>query len=164
GVDSEALRASSSSIALAFSSSWLIPEVALRYSAMALPSARATSGSRLGPSTIRATVRMTSNSGMPMLNIDKERYCNRRGESKVPGRRFSWVASSVSGRYRKAPVKSETAPVPPARAAAARIPVVASEAPREKSFHRLRAALRFDGLWWRKLARLGCVHGPEWWR
>jgi phosphatidylinositol dimannoside acyltransferase len=61
-------------------------------------------------------------------------------------------------------VKSETAPVPPGRAAAARIPVAAPEAPREKGFHRLRAALRFDGLWWRRLARLGCVYGPEWWR
>lgn len=29
---------------------------------------------------------------------------------------------------------------------------------------RLRAALRFDGLWWRKLAWLGCVYGPEWWK
>jgi lauroyl/myristoyl acyltransferase len=29
---------------------------------------------------------------------------------------------------------------------------------------RVRAALRFDGLWWRKLARFGCVYGPEWWK
>ncbi len=28
---------------------------------------------------------------------------------------------------------------------------------------RLRA-LRFDGLWWRKLAYLGSVYGPEWWK
>jgi KDO2-lipid IV(A) lauroyltransferase len=28
---------------------------------------------------------------------------------------------------------------------------------------RLRA-LRFDGLWWRKFAYLGSVHGPEWWK
>src|SRR5207237_9785066 len=79
-------------------------------------------------------------------------------------RRIPWFASSVSGRYREAPVKSETAPVPPARAAAPRVPLAAPEAPRESGFHRLRAALRFDGLWWRKLARLGCVYGPEWWR
>jgi len=26
------------------------------------------------------------------------------------------------------------------------------------------AALRFDGLWWRKFAYLGCVYGPEWWK
>ena len=29
---------------------------------------------------------------------------------------------------------------------------------------RLRAALRFDGIWWRKLAWMGCVYGPEWWK
>jgi lauroyl/myristoyl acyltransferase len=29
---------------------------------------------------------------------------------------------------------------------------------------RARAALRFDGLWWRKFAYLGCVYGPEWWK
>src|SRR5262249_3397009 len=28
----------------------------------------------------------------------------------------------------------------------------------------LRARLRFDGLWWRKFAYLGCVYGPEWWK
>ena len=29
---------------------------------------------------------------------------------------------------------------------------------------RWRAALRFDGAWWRKFAELGCVYGPEWWK
>ncbi len=29
---------------------------------------------------------------------------------------------------------------------------------------RLRAALRFDGGAWRRLAELGCVYGPEWWK
>src|SRR5215470_8381462 len=29
---------------------------------------------------------------------------------------------------------------------------------------RVAAALRFDGLWWRKFAYLGCVYGPEWWK
>jgi KDO2-lipid IV(A) lauroyltransferase len=29
---------------------------------------------------------------------------------------------------------------------------------------RLRAGLRFDGLFWRRFARLGCVYGPEWWK
>lgn len=29
---------------------------------------------------------------------------------------------------------------------------------------RLRQNLRFDGLWWRKLAILGSVYGPEWWK
>ena len=31
-------------------------------------------------------------------------------------------------------------------------------------FGRLRQSLRFDGLWWRKFAYLGCVYGPEWWK
>ncbi len=29
---------------------------------------------------------------------------------------------------------------------------------------RLRQAVRFDGVWWRKFAYLGCVYGPEWWK
>jgi lauroyl/myristoyl acyltransferase len=29
---------------------------------------------------------------------------------------------------------------------------------------RLRAALRFDGAFWRRFAELGCVYGPEWWK
>jgi KDO2-lipid IV(A) lauroyltransferase len=29
---------------------------------------------------------------------------------------------------------------------------------------RTRAALRFDGAWWRRFAELGCVYGPEWWK
>jgi KDO2-lipid IV(A) lauroyltransferase len=29
---------------------------------------------------------------------------------------------------------------------------------------RLLHNLRFDGLWWRKFAYLGCVYGPEWWK
>ena len=29
---------------------------------------------------------------------------------------------------------------------------------------RIRQALRFDGLWWREFAYLGCVYGPEWWK
>jgi lauroyl/myristoyl acyltransferase len=28
----------------------------------------------------------------------------------------------------------------------------------------MRAALRFDGAWWRRFAELGCVYGPEWWK
>ena len=27
-----------------------------------------------------------------------------------------------------------------------------------------RAALRYDGAWWRRFAELGCVYGPEWWK
>ena len=29
---------------------------------------------------------------------------------------------------------------------------------------RVQQNLRFDGLWWRKFAYLGCVYGPEWWK
>src|SRR6266446_6639981 len=29
---------------------------------------------------------------------------------------------------------------------------------------RLRQGFRFDGLWWRQFAYLGCVYGPEWWK
>jgi lauroyl/myristoyl acyltransferase len=28
----------------------------------------------------------------------------------------------------------------------------------------LRERLRYDGLWWRQFAYLGCVYGPEWWK
>jgi lauroyl/myristoyl acyltransferase len=70
----------------------------------------------------------------------------------------------VSGRYKKALVKSETAPVSFAGAAPSRTKVLPPEAPQRNGLRRLRAALRFDGLWWRQLARLGCVYGPEWWR
>ena len=61
-------------------------------------------------------------------------------------------------------MKSETAPVSFGGAAPSRSQDAPPEAPGPNGFYRLRAALRFDGLWWRKLARLGCVYGPEWWR
>jgi len=32
------------------------------------------------------------------------------------------------------------------------------------SMGRLRQSFRFDGVWWRKFAYLGCVYGPEWWK
>lgn len=28
----------------------------------------------------------------------------------------------------------------------------------------VRERVRYDGLWWRKFAYLGCVYGPEWWK
>ncbi|MGH7819434.1 MAG: lysophospholipid acyltransferase family protein [Candidatus Binatia bacterium] len=34
----------------------------------------------------------------------------------------------------------------------------------ERSWAHLAATLRFDGLFWRRLARLGSVYGPEWWK
>ncbi len=43
-----------------------------RNSAIALPSARATSGSRFGPSTTSATTRITRSSGIPIPNIAGE--------------------------------------------------------------------------------------------
>src|SRR5207245_752284 len=46
--------------------------VCRRNSAIALPSVRATSGSRFGPRTTRATTRITISSGMPMPNIPVE--------------------------------------------------------------------------------------------
>ncbi|MGD9763669.1 MAG: lysophospholipid acyltransferase family protein [Candidatus Binatia bacterium] len=32
------------------------------------------------------------------------------------------------------------------------------------ALHRARAALRYDGLWWRHCAYLGSAYGPEWWK
>jgi KDO2-lipid IV(A) lauroyltransferase len=61
-------------------------------------------------------------------------------------------------------VKAESAPVSPAGPAGSRSPVVEQASTPPGRLQRLRAAVRFDGLWWRKLARLGCVYGPEWWK
>src|SRR5213078_451771 len=59
---------SSSSIAWTWNSS-ITSAVWRRNSAIALPSERATSGSRFGPSTTSATTRITSSSGIPIPNI-----------------------------------------------------------------------------------------------
>jgi len=61
-------------------------------------------------------------------------------------------------------VKAETAPVSPAGPAGSQSPPVERESPPPGRVQRLIAAARFDGLWWRKFARLGCVYGPEWWK
>jgi KDO2-lipid IV(A) lauroyltransferase len=61
-------------------------------------------------------------------------------------------------------VKAESAPVSPARSAGSEFPLAAPESRPAGRLQRLRAAARFDGLWWRKFARLGCVYGPEWWK
>ena len=59
----------------------------------------------------------------------------------------------------------ETVPFPAAKAAASpKAPAPPADQPRESRGARLWAAVRFDGLWWRKFARLGCVYGPEWWK
>jgi lauroyl/myristoyl acyltransferase len=42
--------------------------------------------------------------------------------------------------------------------------VHAFDKPTQMADSRWRAALRFDGAWWRKFAELGCVYGPEWWK
>src|SRR5437667_9142850 len=63
---------SSSSIAWTWNSS-ITSAVWRRNSAIALPSERATSGSRFGPSTTSATTRITSSSGIPIPNIGRER-------------------------------------------------------------------------------------------
>ena len=61
-------------------------------------------------------------------------------------------------------MKAETAPVAPAGSTGAGTFPDQQAAPPPGRLHRLLAALRFDGLWWRKLARLGSVYGPEWWK
>jgi len=60
-------------------------------------------------------------------------------------------------------VQTEIAPVSPQRSPGAHAPAAALAPPSPSPLWRLRAALRFDGLWWRKFARLGAVYGPEWW-
>lgn len=61
-------------------------------------------------------------------------------------------------------MKPETAPISPERFGASRDIAVGYPGPSAGRLERIRAALRFDGLWWRKFARLGCVYGPEWWK
>jgi lauroyl/myristoyl acyltransferase len=95
------------------------------------------------------------------LNIDLERYWNRPNESKV---RKSWFAYMDGGGYTEISVKAETAPVASAGSAGPRSPMGDPERRHPGRLRRLLAAARFDGLWWRKFARLGCVYGPEWWK
>jgi phosphatidylinositol dimannoside acyltransferase len=61
-------------------------------------------------------------------------------------------------------VQTELAPVSPEISPVPHVPAAASEGRPWSALRRLRAALRFDGLWWRKFARLGSVYGPEWWK
>jgi KDO2-lipid IV(A) lauroyltransferase len=61
-------------------------------------------------------------------------------------------------------VKAESAPVSPAASGTSRASDPGPAQPPRRRGRRLRAALRFDGLWWRQLARLGSVYGPEWWK
>jgi KDO2-lipid IV(A) lauroyltransferase len=48
--------------------------------------------------------------------------------------------------------------------AAARDVIREAEMDRTTLAATLRARVRYDGLWWRKFAYLGCVYGPEWWK
>jgi len=61
-------------------------------------------------------------------------------------------------------VQTEIALASPERSLGPHAPTAAPEGRLPSTLQRLRAALRFDGLWWRKFARLGSIYGPEWWR
>jgi len=61
-------------------------------------------------------------------------------------------------------VKAKTAPASPAASGTSRASDPAPGRSQRRRVRRWRAALRFDGLWWRQLARLGSVYGPEWWK
>jgi lauroyl/myristoyl acyltransferase len=66
--------------------------------------------------------------------------------------------------YTEGSVTPESVPLSPENQRDSQRPVSSAERPPKSRWHHLAAALRFDGLWWRKLARLGCVYGPEWWK
>lgn len=58
----------------------------------------------------------------------------------------------------------ETAPISPERPGAPGTEPAGQTPDGTARPSRIRAALRFDGLWWRKLARVGSVYGPEWFK
>ena len=59
-------------------------------------------------------------------------------------------------------MRTEIALVSPERSLDAHAPRAVPKGRLPSTLRRLSAALRFDGLWWRKFARLGSVYGPEW--
>lgn len=61
-------------------------------------------------------------------------------------------------------MKLDTAPFSPERPGAPGGETAGPALGGETRSSRIRAALRFDGLWWRKLAWLGSVYGPEWFK
>jgi KDO2-lipid IV(A) lauroyltransferase len=61
-------------------------------------------------------------------------------------------------------VTLESAPLREPRSQTGSAPFTEAHDEAARSSSRLAARLRFDGLWWRKFARLGCVYGPEWWK
>ena len=79
-------------------------------------------------------------------------------------RRRRRFASPAGGGYTGTPVQTEMAPVSPARSPGPHAPPALPHDRPASRLRRLRAALRFDGLWWRKFAWLGSVYGPEWWK
>jgi KDO2-lipid IV(A) lauroyltransferase len=64
----------------------------------------------------------------------------------------------------KRSVLTEIVPVSPETPPSPQAPTAVPKGPQPSALRRFRAALRFDGLWWRKFARLGSVYGPEWWK
>src|SRR5206468_1295048 len=86
---------SSSSIAWTWNSS-ITSAVWRRNSAIALPSERATSGSRFGPSTTSATTRITSSSGIPSPNIGRERR-EKGGRCQFTAHDPSAIVASMAG-------------------------------------------------------------------
>jgi len=61
-------------------------------------------------------------------------------------------------------VTPESAPVSAEKPRDSQTAAASPERDSESRWRHLAAAMRFDGLWWRKFARLGCVYGPEWWK
>jgi lauroyl/myristoyl acyltransferase len=61
-------------------------------------------------------------------------------------------------------VTPESAPLSPEKPRDSQATPASREQGRESRWRHLAAALRFDGLWWRKFARLGCVYAPEWFK
>jgi KDO2-lipid IV(A) lauroyltransferase len=60
-------------------------------------------------------------------------------------------------------MQTEVAPVSLESSLGSNAPAARLDGRSQSALGRRRAALRFDGLWWRKFARLGSVYGPEWW-
>ncbi len=61
-------------------------------------------------------------------------------------------------------MKVETAPIPSEKPGAPGGELAGRALRVDAPSSRIRAALRFDGLWWRKIARLGSIYSPEWFK
>src|SRR5581483_5640107 len=100
-------RASASIMLRAASSSRLTSPVTLRNSASPLPRARATSGSRFGPSTMSATTRITTISGMPIPNMTRTLTQRSRTGKLLRVRHADACAPREAERRLQAPVRLE---------------------------------------------------------